>query len=216
MKETEGKKYSKNVLRDTSKGIRYETEPFKSKKDIEKMKQYLLGKKDKRDYALFVLGINVGLRCQDLLSLKIGDVSNSTTDIKGKVQVIEKKTSKLREFQINKAAREVLQLYLSSLNVYDPDRWLFPSRKGTGSLEVDSVRRMLKNLCEELGIKGNYGAHSLRKTFGYHLYVNNVKDDPLILAKIQKMMNHSSSTITMRYIGLTSDSINELYQTLNL
>ena len=49
-------------------------DPLKNKKDIQKIKQYLKGKDNKRDYMLFVVGINVGLRVGDLLKLKIKDV----------------------------------------------------------------------------------------------------------------------------------------------
>ncbi|MBQ8836968.1 MAG: tyrosine-type recombinase/integrase [Clostridia bacterium] len=212
----EGKKYSKNVVRDTSKGIRYETEPFRSKKDTEKIKQYLLGKENKRDYALFVIGCNIGLRCQDLLALKVGDVSNSKRDIKDRVQIIEQKTNKLREFKLNQAAKDALLLYLDSMDEYNPENWLFPSRKGDEALEVDSVRRILKGLGEELNIRGNFGAHSLRRTFGYRVYRDNIEKDPMVLAKLQKIFNHSSPLITMRYIGLTSQSIDELYDNVDV
>jgi len=47
----------------TSRGIKKaeEVEPIKSLKDIQRIKQYLLGKENKRDYLMVVLGINVGL-----------------------------------------------------------------------------------------------------------------------------------------------------------
>ena len=54
----------------------HEVEPIRNVKDINKIKQYLLGKKNKRDYCIFVVGINVGLRAGDLLSLKIKDVTD--------------------------------------------------------------------------------------------------------------------------------------------
>ena len=76
-----GNSYKKNEVRDTDDGIRYEVSAFKNKKEIEKIKQFLLGKKNKRDYALFVLGINIGLRTQDLLALKIKDVSKDKNNL---------------------------------------------------------------------------------------------------------------------------------------
>lgn len=116
-----GNIYKKNEVRDVDKGIRYEVMAFKSKKDIDKIKQFLLGKQDKRDYVLFVLGINIGLRTQDLVNLKVSDVSSSPKDIKKRVQVIEQKTGKIREFEINDAASNALKVYLGSLKTYEPD-----------------------------------------------------------------------------------------------
>ena len=68
----------------------------------------------------------------------------------------------------------------------------------------------------ELNIKGNYGTHSLRKCFGYHTYINNVKDNPMILETLQRMLNHSSQSITLRYIGITKEVITDVYNSLNL
>ena len=211
-----GKSYKKNEVRNTDKGIRYEVMAFKNKKEIEKIKQFLLGKQDKLDYALFVLGINIGLRTQDLLNLKVSDVSSSPKDIKKRVQVIEQKTGKIREFEINDAASNALKLYLGSLKTYEPDNWLFPSRKGNGPLTVDAVRRIIKDFCNELNIKGNYGAHSLRKTFGYWVYVSRVQQNPLVLVTLQKMFNHSTQATTLRYIGIDSSEISDIYQNLNI
>lgn len=211
-----GDSYKKNKVSDMTKGIRYEVEPFKDKNDIEKIKQFLLFKKDKRDYALFVFAINVGLRTQDILQLRIGDVSNSKIDIKKKVQVVEQKSKKVVEFEINMAASDALKLYFVGLKEYDKDAWLFPSRKGDKSLTVGAVRRIIKDFCKELNIKGNYGAYSLRKTFGYWAYINGVQTNPLVLVTLQKMFNHSTQAMTLRYIGIQSSDINNLYQTLNI
>ena len=211
-----GKSYKKNEVRDVDKGVRYEVSAFKSKKEIERVKRYLMGKENKRDYALFVLGINVGLRTQDLVALKVGDISRSKQTIVKKAQIIERKTFKLRTIEINGVAAEALQMYLGTLNTYNPDAWLFPSRKGDDHITVDAVRDIIKLTCKELNIKGNYGAHSLRKTFGYWVYVSNVQKNPLVLVTLQRMFNHSTQATTLRYIGIDSVEISNIYQSLNI
>ena len=214
-----GKSYKKNEIRDAGKGVRYEVIPFKNKKDIEKVKQFLMGKQDKRDFALFVVGINIGLRTQDLVSLRVSDVSSSRTSIHRMVQVIEQKTGKLRTFELNDVAVAALKLYLNSLSEYDPNGWLFPSRKANvkeGHLTVDAVRRIINDFWKELYIVGNYGAHSLRKTFGYWVYISGVQKNPLILVTLQRIFNHSSQTTTMRYIGIESSEISNIYRNLNI
>jgi len=67
-------------------------EPIRSKKQINEMKSYLK-RHNMRDYLLFVLGINSGLRISDLLSLTIGDVINAD-----RVVIREKKTGKIKDF----------------------------------------------------------------------------------------------------------------------
>ena len=91
-----------------------EVEPIKATKDINKVKQYLLGKDNKRDYCIFVVGINVGLRAGDLLSLKIGDVTDGTS-IFDDVTIKEQKTGKIKTFTLNKSAKEAITAYLKDL-----------------------------------------------------------------------------------------------------
>lgn len=207
--------YKKTKNADTDKGVMYEVEPFKSKKDREKIKQYLRGKKDLRDYALVMLGWSVGLRCGDLVSLAIGDVVNQDGMVKAAFQVEEEKTDKIRELGINRTAQEAIRAYLQQREGYTLDDWLFPSRKGTEHIQVGSVRKIIKNFCTELGIKGNYGTHSLRKTFGYCVYTQNA-DNALILPTLQKIFGHSSPSVTLLYIGITKDDISGIYQNLEI
>jgi integrase len=206
------------TINKTSRGINkaQEVEPIKNLKDIQKIKQYLLGKENKRDYMLFIVGINVGLRASDLLQLRIKDVLDSGK-IMDSVKIKEKKTDKNREFTLNKSAKEAIKLYLDSLEEYSPDDYLFKSAKGDNCpLTVESAHKIIKTLLRELNIKGNFGTHTLRKTFAYHTYTNNIKDNPAILDTLQKMLNHSSTSVTLRYIGITKEVITDVYNSLNL
>lgn len=202
----------------TSRGIpkAKEVEPLKNIKDINKVKQFLMGKENKRDYMLFVVGINVGLRAGDLLNLKIKDVVDDNGHVKNSVYIIEGKTEKPREFTLNKSAKDAIKLYLDTLKSIDVEDYLFKSRKSTGPLTVEAAHKLIKNLLRDLNIKGNYGTHSLRKTFSFHTYINNVKDNPGIIETLQKILNHSSSAITLRYIGITKEVITDIYNSLNL
>ena len=103
-----------------------EVEPIKNTRDINKIKQYLYGKENKRDYCIFVVGINVGLRAGDLLSLKINDVTDGNT-IFDTVTIKEQKTGKTRNFALNKNAKEAIQLYINSLADYNFNDYLFKS-----------------------------------------------------------------------------------------
>ncbi|MDF2881039.1 MAG: xerC 1 [Clostridiaceae bacterium] len=201
----------------TSRGINKaeEVEPIKNIKDIAKIKQYLIGKENKRDYMLFVVGINVGLRIGDLLSLKITDIFQDGK-IVDKVTINEQKTDKKREFELNKSAKDSIALYLSTLKGIDIDSYLFKSRKGNGALTVESAHKIIKTTLKELNIKGNYGTHTLRKTFAYHIYAKNIKTNPSIINTLQKMLNHSSASVTLRYIGITKEVISDVYNSLNL
>ena len=185
-------------------------DPFNNKKDIQKIKQYLKGKDNKRDYMLFVVGINVGLRVGDLLKLKIKDVIDNNGNFKDKIVITEEKTDKTRNLKLNDSVKESIKLYLDSLKSYDMDDYLFKSRKGNKPLRVDSTHKIIKNTWRELNIKGNYGTHTLRKTWSYHIYMSN-SSNPRILAILQKALNHSSQAVTLRYIGIEQEEILDLY-----
>ena len=187
-----------------------EVEPFKNKKEIEKMKQYLKGKDNLRDYTIFVVGINVGLRAGDLLSLKWADVLNGNGTIKDNLLITEEKTGKTKELTLNNSVKDALSEYLKSLQGLESE-YVFSSRKGNEHLQVRSLHRIIKQATRDLNIKGNYGTHSLRKTFGYHRYKAGIP-----LETLQKMFNHSSQAITLKYIGITKEVIQDAYKSINL
>ena len=194
------------MVTDMEKGV----EPFKNKKDIEKMKQYLKGKDNLRDYTIFVVGINVGLRAGDLLGLKWADVLNENGTIKDNLLITEEKTSKTKELTLNNSVKDALSEYLKSLQGLESD-YVFSSRKGNEHLQVRSLHRIIKQATRDLNIKGNYGTHSLRKTFGYHRYKAGIP-----LGVIQKLLNHSNSITTLSYIGMTNKEMQETFTIINL
>ncbi len=190
--------------------------PLKNVKDIEKIKQYLMGKKGKRDYCLFVVGINVGLRASDLVKLKIEDVYDGEEHrVRDAVRVLEKKTGKERFFILNKSCKEAIRMYLDERFTIFEDAPLFLSQK-RGALTVKSVNRIIRETCKELGVKGRYGSHTLRKTFAYHCYMANIQHDPGFINTLQVMLNHSNSRVTLRYIDVDQEKIENVYQNLNL
>lgn len=97
-----------------------EVEPIKSIKNINRVKRYFLSKEEYRNYTLFVLGINIGLRAGDLLSLKMEDVLEEIDDniycLVDEVNIMEGKTNKTRMFTLNKSAKEAIAFYIEKLN----------------------------------------------------------------------------------------------------
>jgi integrase len=151
----------------------------------------VLKRKNYRDYLLFVVGINTGLRISDLLQLKVGHTKNSH------IIITEGKTGKIKRFPINSNLRELLDEYTIGMS---DDDYLFPSRKGEHIGRVQAYR-ILNDAAKEVGLD-EIGTHTLRKTFGYHHY-QRYKD----VALLQEIFNHSSPSITLRYIGINQDAI---------
>lgn len=187
-----------------------EVEPIRELEKIEAMKA-LLRDRNPRDEALFVLGINSALRIGDLLALKISDVTNEKGEILDAVRVQERKTSKVKLFPLNRSVKEALNNYLKVRQNLSPSEPLFLSRKKPGPLSRWRARRILHEAGKAVGLY-RIGTHSLRKTFGYHVYRKTGGN----LGLVQKLLNHSSSGDTLRYIGIDRDEMNATYMNLNL
>ena len=68
----------------------------------------------------------------------------------------------------------------------------------------------MNNAGQNVGLD-EIGTHTLRKTFGYHFY-NQTRD----IALLQELFNHSSPSITLRYIGINQDKIDQAYDNFSL
>ncbi len=171
-------------------------EPIRNKKDIEKIEE-ILKKKNERDFLIFVIGINCGLRICDILNLDVSDVKN-----KEYITIIEKKTKKFKKFPINSKLKSIIERYTKTKKNKDPlFQTVFNNR-----LERTQYYRIINEASKKAGLESKIGTHSLRKTFGYHHY-KKFKD----IAILQKIFNHSSEEITLRYIGIEQDVIDESY-----
>lgn len=185
-------------------------EPIRDLKKIEAMKKLLRGG-NPRNEVLFILGINTALRISDLLTLTVGDVTDAKGKIRDEITVKEKKTGKVKSFPLNKAAKSALTEHLKRWPKVEASEVLFPSKKGLKPLGREQVWRIFNNAGKELGLE-HIGTHTLRKTFGYHIY----KKSGGNLGLVQKLLNHSSSGDTLRYIGIDREQMDNAYLELNL
>lgn len=182
--------------------LKYKVEPIKDTDLLELMCDYLKENGNERDYVLFMTGIYSGLRISDILTLKVKDVKGIRL-----LKIKEKKTTKVKVFEINPILREVYKEYCKDKK---PNEYLFASRKRTNGVHKAITRNrayvIIKELGEVFGMD-NIASHTMRKTFGYHYYTQ-TKD----IGFLQKIFNHSSAAITLDYIGITQDKINEAYK----
>lgn len=178
-------------------------EPIRDKKKLETMKKVLRGN-SLRDYCLFVLGINSGLRISDLLRLRVEDVAS-----KDRISLREQKTGKVKDFPLSDTCRKAISDYLGEQR--KSSSWLFPSRKGDKPISRIQAYRIINDAARMVGIKDAIGTHTLRKTFGYWAYQQGVD-----ITRIQKLLNHSAPSVTLAYIGITKDELDNVYINLNL
>jgi integrase len=148
------------------KGSTIKVEPIRKKKDIETIKK--LFSDNPRNYCLFVLGINTNLRASDLCRLTAGMVRGLQP--MDSFEIKEKKTGKAHRITLNKSCVDAIQRLLVSQPYMDNEP-LFLSHRGGRALSVMVVNNLVKKWCRDINLMGNYGSHTLRKTWGYHQMV---------------------------------------------
>lgn len=173
------------------KGSKIKVDPIMDPQAIRAIRDLL---KDKPMHlALFTVGINTNLRASDLVRLTFGQVCH--VEPMGEIEIREKKTGKVRRISLNGACVDAL----NALKGGDTDR-CFP-------LAVPSVHRLVKGWCRKVGLKGNYGSHTLRKTWGYHQRVTFGVDLPTLMA----CFNHSSQKQTLDYLCVQPQEVRNVY-----
>lgn len=178
-------------------------EPIRDKAKIKPMYLYLNEKHPKYGL-LFKFGLNTGLRISDLLPIKVKDIFNSNGEYKEYFILKEKKTGKEKKIKLNMALRKVVSNFVKQQQL-TPESYFFFSSKG-GHIKRIQAYRVLKEAATSSGIE-NFGTHSLRKTWGYWTY----KISKYNVGLIMDTFNHSSQSITLRYIGVNQDQKDELY-----
>lgn len=170
-------------------------QPIRDPRLVEDIANYLK-KRNERDYIMFLLGIYTGRRISDILKFKVGDVKG-----KKHFTIREQKTRKQIFLEFNPKLKKALDEYIHDL---DPDDYLIKSRQGYNRpLHRTTAYKILREAAFAFNIYEPIGTHTLRKTFGYHFYKQT--NDVVTLMEI---FNHSHPSITLRYIGITADSIN--------
>lgn len=212
-------------------------EPIKNIEDIERLKQYLLERGKYRDYMMLVVGINTGLRYSDFSRIKFIDLIDpeklGTQDpFLEELVLIERKTRNTKKIKVNRhiainnSIKAAVALYLDHTPGVELGDYLFTSQsnhKGRGvedgkpakPISCYGIEHNFKGYAAAIGLDINFGTHTFRKTFGYQFMAAHT-DDPRALLQLQKIFNHSSETITLKYIGITADEIRYSYNSLCL
>lgn len=174
-------------------------EPIRDKKMLNEFIQYFKESGNKRNYVMFMVGIYLGLRISDILSLRKRDLMGDY------LMIEEQKTGNYKRAIIEPKLRAILDDYMEDMNRND---YLFISRnriKKTGKpkpIDRTTAYKILKDAAKALDYDIPMGTHSLRKTFGYTFY-KKYKD----VAALQEYFGHDEQNTTLRYIGATQHDL---------
>lgn len=193
-------------------------EPLRSKHHIALIKNLLKGQSRFRDLLLFIVGMNSALRISDLLQLKLSHVVDDQGRIRTHFWIREEKRGKRQDVVINQSIRQAFDSYLAAYPTITSnlEHYLFFSTNlgdfvYSAPLKRAQAWKLLSTICHQAGLRGNFGTHTLRKTWGYHARMQGVD-----LALIMHKLNHSSLAYTKRYLGITDDELEDVVRKLNL
>lgn len=168
---------------------------------------------DDKNYRMSLLisfGAFWGLRISDILSLRWNDIYN-----KDEFQLIEKKTRKNREIKINPQLKRHISDCYNVIRPISPDEFVFISQKGT-IYSIQRINVILKDLKVKYDLKiKNFSSHSLRKCFGRTIFERSGENAELAIVKLSQLFNHSSTSITRRYLGISQKELMETYDILS-
>lgn len=154
---------------------------------------------------IWKIGVNLSLRISDLLAIKFSDLDID----KRELRLIEKKTEKPKTVRLNNPALDVIN---ARKKLYPNDVFLFQvhsNRAKDKPISRISVSRVLKAAGEKVKLQIN--THSMRKSRGKAMF-----DAGVPVAKISKVLNHSSEAVTLRYLGITQEQILQTYDDFEL
>lgn len=165
------------------------------KEIIETMQQGFSGMRpNKRVATALVLQANLGLRICDILKLRLCDIVRDGD--RRRLDIVEQKTGKLRTFTVPSPIYMYIENYCLRNQIRRTER-IFP-------ISARTVQSILKMTCDYLGYEG-VSSHSFRKFYATEIYKNNGYD----IALVQHLLQHSSPTVTQRYIGIEPRQVEE-------
>lgn len=192
-------------------------QPIRDVEDLKKIKEYYLEvRPNRRNYLLIVFGMNSALRISDILSLQWEQVYDFAREgYRQHLRLTEQKTGKQSTIFLNQNIRQALQEYRQGLiqqgKEIQTDTFLFShSNKNVPITRVQAFR-IIKTAADYYHIPGVICCHSLRKTFGYHAWKQGVS--PVLLVNIY---NHSSYTVTKRYLGIEQEDRDKIFRDICL
>lgn len=154
-------------------------------------------KPNERIATILTLQANLGLRIDDILSLHLNDIIRDGN--RYRLDIIEEKTGKERKFTVPYQLHQYISDYCDKNNIA-PDEVIFP-------ITERAVQKYLNKVTDYLDLK-NIGTHSFRKFYATDIYEKNGHD----IVLVQKLLQHSSSATTQRYIGIMSEKVEKAIQ----
>lgn len=148
-------------------------------------------------------------RASDVRILKWEQVLN-----KPFLVVTEQKTGKTRSITFNKSVSKKISELYELMGSPDKDAYIFRNEQSNEPITLQYINQKLKEFKRKYNLKiGNFSTHTFRKTFGRYVYEANGRSAESLML-LNKILNHSSISVTKTYIGITQDEVNKIFDSI--
>lgn len=129
--------------------------------------------------------------------------------------LLKRKQANVGKWELIRSSKAYQRL-LYSFGYSELEWVLFLSGKGKNKVySIQWINIVLKELKSKYNLKiDHFSTHSLRKTFGRKVFESS-ENAELALVKLMELFNHSSVTITKRYLGLRQEELLNTYDCLS-
>lgn len=181
-------------------------EEIKSYTDFHNMQEYMLsqgGEIGARNYLLLTLGVCIGCRVSDLVPLRFCNFFDDDWNYRERVMIYERKTSKINTCLITEAIKEAFNKFFEIVGRrFGFGDYIFQNPNTGNHITPNQGWRILDAAQKALGLPYNVGSHSMRKTFANVVACTDKTNiDMGTVEKVQGLLNHGDSRVTMRYLG---------------
>jgi len=159
--------------------------------------------KNVKHRSLLMTAYGGGLRASELVQLKVADIHSDR-------MMIRVEQGKGRKDRYTVLSKRLLAELRSYWRIKRPDLWLFPGRANR-QMTREMAYQIYVKATKKAGIKRTGGIHTLRHCFATHLL--EAGED---LRTIQLLMGHSSIGTTVRYLQVTSKTLQGTKSPLDL
>lgn len=168
------------------------SDAIKNVEDIEKIKE-CLKINNKRNYLLFVIGINTGIKSNNIIKLRLKDLCNEKKECKNYIEIEN------IIYPINKSIKQAMEEFLKE-NTFELNSYLFVGKGSENPINRSHLYRILNKVVQECNIDIKIGNETLRKTFGYHYYLK-TKD----VKYLKHLFKKNSKQALFEYLGIKDE-----------
>ena len=181
----------------------YKTSDYLSTDELHRLIRYFKKLGNLRMCLLIEFGVKTLLRYSDLSRIQWIDVIGKDTLI-----LNEKKTGKRREISLGKTLRESIETSYNELKHPNKEELVF-------HYTLQHTNLLLKEGAKDVKIRNkNISTHSMRKSGSRFIWENNGHSDEYLI-KLSSILNHSSTFITRKYLGISKEEIKNIYESFD-